>query len=374
MSLDRNALERVVSGVVAPNATSVDRDGRFPTEALSALRDGGFLGLTVAADHDGGGGSLADAAIVVEQLAGACGSTAMVVLMHYAATAVIEAYGPDAIRSAIGRGEHLSTLAFSEAGSRSHFWAPCGTATADGDGVRLDADKSWVTSAAAATSYVWSSKPLDADGPMTLWLVPQDAAGLDIGQSFDGLGLRGNGSVPVHAGGVRIEATAQLGDDGKGLDIALEAALPWFLVLSAAFALGVMEAVTSDSLNHVTSTALEHLGTTLISQPLVRADIARMRITTDSTRAFLADTLTALGEGRADAVSRVLESKALGAEAAIDVTDRAMKVCGGAAFRKELGIERRFRDARAARVMAPTTDALLDFVARAISGMPLLDA
>jgi alkylation response protein AidB-like acyl-CoA dehydrogenase len=315
---------------------------------------------------------MADAAVVVELLAGACGSTAMVVLMHYAATAVIEGYGPGPIRSAIGRGEHLTTLAFSEAGSRSHFWAPCGTATADGDAVRLDAQKSWVTSAAAADSYVWSSQPIDADGPMTLWLVPSDAKGLDVGQTFDGLGLRGNGSVPVKADGVRVETSAQLGDDGKGLDIALEAALPWFLVLSTAFALGLMEAVTSDTLGHATSTRLEHLGTTLISQPLVRADVARMRITTDSTRAFLADTLSALGEGRADAVLRVLESKALGAEASIDVSDRGMKVCGGAAFRKELGVERRFRDSRAARVMAPTTDALLDFVGRAINGLPLL--
>jgi alkylation response protein AidB-like acyl-CoA dehydrogenase len=98
-----------------------------------------------------------------------------------------------------------------------------------------------------------------------------------------------------------------------------------------------------------------------------------MRLTTDATRAFLTDTLAALGAGREDAVLRVLESKALAAEAAIDVTDLAMKVCGGAAFRKEVGIERRFRDARAARVMAPTTDALLDFVGRAVSGLPLLD-
>jgi alkylation response protein AidB-like acyl-CoA dehydrogenase len=70
---------------------------------------------------------------------------------------------------------------------------------------------------------------------------------------------------------------------------------------------------------------------------------------------------------------RVLEVKAAAAEAAVEVTDRAMKVCGGSAFRKELGIERRFRDARAARVMAPTTDALLDFVGRAVAGLPLLE-
>ncbi|HEY2563543.1 MAG TPA: acyl-CoA dehydrogenase family protein, partial [Acidimicrobiales bacterium] len=59
-------------------------------------------------------------------------------------------------------------------------------------------------------------------------------------------------------------------------------------------------------------------------------------------------------------------------EAAAAVTDLAMKVCGGAAFRKELGIERRFRDARALRVMAPTSDTLIDFVGRAINGLPLL--
>ncbi len=68
----------------------------------------------------------------------------------------------------------------------------------------------------------------------------------------------------------------------------------------------------------------------------------------------------------------MLEVKAAAAEAALSVTDLAMKVCGGAAFRKELGIERCFRDAQAARVMAPTTDALLDFIGRAIGGLDLL--
>jgi alkylation response protein AidB-like acyl-CoA dehydrogenase len=298
----------------------------------------------------------------------------MVVLMHYAAVAVIEAHGPEGVRRDIGAGRHLTTLAFSEAGSRSHFWAPGGTATTEGDGVQLDARKSWVTSAANADSYVWSSRPLAADGPMTLWLVPAGTAGLEVGPSFDGLGLRGNGSVPVVATGVTIGLADQLGADGAGLDIALAAGLPWFLVLSAAFSLGLMEAVTRETGHHVNTTRLEHLDMPLVGQPIVRGDYARMRLTTDTTRAFLADTLAALGAGREDAVLRVLESKALAAESAIQVTDLAMKVCGGAAFRKEVGIERFFRDSRAARVMAPTTDALLDFVGRAISGMALLDA
>jgi alkylation response protein AidB-like acyl-CoA dehydrogenase len=374
MAIDVDALDRVVTDVVAANAGAVDLSGEFPEKSLDALRTVGLLGLTTSTDFGGGGGTMVDAATVVEKLAGACGSTAMVVLMHYAANAIIEAHGAEAVRRDVGAGRHLTTLAFSEAGSRSHFWAPAGTATEDADGVRLDARKSWVTSAANANSYVWSSRPLAAEGPMTLWLVPAGMAGLEVGGPFDGLGLRGNGSVPVTATGVVVGHDALLGDDGAGLDVALASALPWFLVLSTAFGLGLMEAVTQETGDHLNSTRLEHLDMSLIGQPIVRADYARMRIATDATRAFLADTLGALGEGREDAVLRVLESKALAAESAIDVTDLAMKLCGGAAFRKELGVERRFRDARAARVMAPTTDALLDFVGRAISGMPLLDA
>jgi alkylation response protein AidB-like acyl-CoA dehydrogenase len=97
-----------------------------------------------------------------------------------------------------------------------------------------------------------------------------------------------------------------------------------------------------------------------------------MRIATDQAATLVTDAATAVTTGRGDAALRALEAKAAAGEAAISVTELAMKVCGGAAFRKELGIERRFRDARAARVMAPTTDALLDFIGRAINGMDLL--
>ena len=207
---------------------------------------------------------------------------------------------------------------------------------------------------------------------MTLWLVPSTAPALELAGSFDGLGLRGNRSMPIDASGALVPPEAMLGDDGVGLDIALGEVLPWFLVMSAAFSVGLMEAVVAETGQHLISTRLEHLDQTLAEQPLVRVDHARMRIATDQAAALLADTLDALDVGREDAMLRVLEVKAAAGEAALTVSDLGMKVCGGAAFRKELGIERRFRDARAARVMAPTTDALLDFVGRSINGLPLL--
>src|SRR3954451_18446547 len=369
-----DALSAVIQQVVGPAAADVDRDATFPDASIAALGDAGILGLVSSREVGGGGLGLDAAATVVEQLAHACGSTAMIVLMHYAATAMIEAHGSDELRRSIASGEHLTTLAFSEAGSRSHFWAPQGTAAREpSDGaVVLDAAKSWVTAAEHASTYVWSSTPVEQRGPMTLWAVPSRTEGLAVGPAFEGFGLRGNESVPVTAVGARVPRDAMLGADGAGLDLALQIVLPWFLVLNGAFSLGLMEAVAAETRGHLLATRLDHLDQSLAQQPLTRVDFARLRIDVDRTRAFLSDTLGALSSVRPDAMLRVLEVKAVAAEAAVTTTDLAMKLCGGAAFRKEVGIERRFRDARAARVMAPTTDALLDFVGRSVFDQPLL--
>src|SRR5258708_7278267 len=250
----RAALDRLIADVVGPAAAQVDKDGAFPTQNIEALGAAGILGLLSATEVGGSGLALRDAADVIERLSGACGSTAMVVLMHYAAVTILEPYGPRELRQAIAQGRHLSTLAFSEVGSRTHFWVPLGTATRVDGHVQLDAQKSWVTSAAQADSYVWSSRAMTADGPMTMWLVPSKTSGLSQPSGFDGLGLRGNGSTPISAQSVELPAAAMLGADGGGLDLALTLVLPAFQVLSAPFSLGVMEAVTPATPNHLNGT------------------------------------------------------------------------------------------------------------------------
>jgi alkylation response protein AidB-like acyl-CoA dehydrogenase len=360
-----------VAAVVATNAAEGDRTAAFPTKNLEALAASGLLGLVSAASVGGKGLGLAEAARVVERLARECGSTAMIVCMHYCATAVLEAHGPKDIRAAIAAGKHLSTLAFSEAGSRSQFWAALGTAQPDGAQVRLTAKKSWVTSAHHADSYVWSSKPTAGAELSTLWLVPRGTTGLRIDGAFDGMGLRGNDSSPVTAEDARIPAANRLGADGGGFGLMMGVVLPWFNVLSASVSAGLMEAAVQRTAKHAGATTFQHMGSSIADLPTVRAFIARMRIKTDQTKALNADTLAAIGAGRADATLRVLESKAAAGEAATEVTDLAMRVCGGVAFRKEVGVERVFRDARAATVMAPTTDVLYDFIGKAVCGLPL---
>src|SRR5207237_9020557 len=116
------------------------------------------------------------------------------------------------------------------------------------------------------------------------------------------LAVRGNGSTPVSAADVKVPATAMLGADGAGLDLALSLVLPTFLALSAAFSLGLMEAVTAETATHLTTTRLAHLDRSLAQQQTVRMDFARMRLETDRTRALLQDTLAALEAQRPDAM------------------------------------------------------------------------
>jgi alkylation response protein AidB-like acyl-CoA dehydrogenase len=360
-----------VAALVARNAADVDR-GQFPAEAVRALGDAGLLGLISSTEVGGKGASLSAASYVVDRMARECASTAMILLMHYCGTAVIEVYGPRDVRRAIAAGKHLTSLAFSEAGSRSQFWASLGTAASDGAGVRLTARKSFVTSAHHADSYVWTTKPIAGSELTTLWLVPRTTPGLVFPEAaFDGLGLRGNDSSPILAEEVRVPASARLGADGEGFHIMLSIVLPWFNVLSAVVSAALMEAAVQRTAAHVGGAKLEHAHQTIADLPTVRAYIARMRIKTDQAKALIADTIAAIGANRADAVLRVLESKAAAGEAAVEVTDLAMRVCGGAAFRKDVGVERVFRDARAAQVMGPTTDVLYDFIGRTVCGLPL---
>ncbi|MDC0716412.1 acyl-CoA dehydrogenase family protein [Nannocystis bainbridge] len=363
---------RIVDDIIVPHACDVDR-GVYPRTALRGLGDAGLLGLLGAEDVGGAGLDLRAAARVVELVGGACGSTGMVLCMHYCGAAVIERHGPRAVRQAIAAGRHITTLAFSEAGSRSHFWAPVGTARAVAGGqIRLDAEKSWSTSAGEADSYVWSSQPVTAQELSTLWLVPAASPGLTIPRPFDGLGLRGNSSAPIRADDVRLDPAAMLGLDGGGLDIMMTIVLPHFQVLSAACYIGIVDAAVAGAVAHASRARFSHTDQTLADLPTIRAFVARCVLKRDMARALLADTLAALEDGRPDAQLRVLEVKAAAAEVATEVTELAMRICGGAAYRKDVGVERQFRDAHAATVMSPTTDLLYEFIGKHACGLPML--
>lgn len=363
----------VAESTIASHAADVDEKARFPAESMKALADAGLWGLLVPAEFGGLGQGLRTVAAVVDEVAQRCASTAMVFMMHQCG---VNCYLADPAKFATvlrdcAAGTHLSTLAFSEKGSRSQFWAPVSKAVASGSGVKLSALKSWVTSAGIADGIVSSCGSETGPGP-AVYLVRKDDAGVSVSGGWNSLGMRGNQSNPVTYTDVALDPAERLiGVDGKGDDIMLGKALPVFQVCQGAIGAGLAEAAFTAAQKHMTSQGFEHTGTRLCDLPNLRANLAEMRMETDKARAYLAAALDKLEAGAPDGMLHALAVKATSGEAAVRVTDLAMRTCGGAAFSKHLGLERVFRDARAAIVMAPTTEHLRDFCGRALCGMPL---
>jgi alkylation response protein AidB-like acyl-CoA dehydrogenase len=314
------------------------------------------------------GGTPADFLGVTRAIASRCASTAMIYLMHVCAAQVAHAggAGDDTVR-AMGDGSNLSTLAFSERGSRSHFWAPVSQLA----GSQLSAQKSFVTSAGHAESYVVATRSEGGETPTesSLYLVPASAGGIEVTGAWLGLGLRGNASAPMTFD-VEVSDELLLGEAGKGLDLMLGVVLPWFQLGSGAVSLGIAEGAVGAAVTHVTGAKLEHLGQVLADLPTMRARIGHAQTEVDTVAGFLADVARRMGEG--DPTVPILSAKASANEMAIRVTSEAMQACGGAAMSPQLPIERAFRDARAGSVMAPTTDVLYELTGRALAGMPLL--
>jgi alkylation response protein AidB-like acyl-CoA dehydrogenase len=364
--------------LLARTADETDRLRRFPRKAIEELSKRQVLGLMVPGEFGGASGSLLDMALVLETLAQGCASTAMIVLMHYCATAVLVAKAPiDLKRSilpGISRGEHLSTLAFSEAGSGGHFQSPVSRASQKNGNIELNATKSFATSAGEADSYIVSTLNPQAAGPQEsdLYFVQGSAAGLEPAGFFEGLGLAGNASAPLSLKQVLVPQQNRLGEEKSGFATMLEVVLPHFQTGCAAVSVGIANAALQRTIEHATSRKYQHLNQSALAQiPRVQFLVAEMTIELRSARAYLYETIRKAMAGEADAMIDVLSVKAKAAEASLAIVSRALTLGGGAAFGRRGGLERLFRDAQASAVMAPVTDVLKDFVGKAVLGLPL---
>jgi alkylation response protein AidB-like acyl-CoA dehydrogenase len=363
--------------IAARRAGEVDAEARFPKESLEALKAQGFLGLCLPRDVGGKGEGPRTFAAVVEEIAQGCGSTAMVYVMHVAAAQAVAAsetlQGKEELLRQLASGKHLSTLALSERGSRSQFWAPVSELAPRNGHFTVTAFKSWVTSAGHADSYVASARQPGAASALetTLFLMRTKSPAVKVAGRFDGLGLRGNDSAPVSIEALEVKSGDLLTAQGTGSKMTLEVILPWFALGTAAMANGLARAAVGATAAHLSSAGFEHTGEKLRDLPTLRARLAQMSVRTEQSRALLGYTLGEVESPSATTPLYVLQARLAAIEAALDVTDLAMKACGGAAFSRHLPLERLFRDARAGWVMAPTVDHLQDFVGKALTGLPL---
>jgi alkylation response protein AidB-like acyl-CoA dehydrogenase len=374
--LKRN--EALARDVLAPAADDVDQNRSFPRKNIEAVGQAGLLGLLVPREYGGAGGGLAEMSQALATMAEACASTAMVVLMHYCGAAAVAAKGSARLKNRvlpeIAMGKHLSTLAFSEAGSGVHFYFPVSEVSRNGLGKSLSARKSFVTSAGEADSYVVSTRQAGASHPtdIDLYLLSGDAPGFRVEGRFEGMGLAGNASAAVTLERVPVQDESLLGAEGSGFATLMEVVLPHFQIGAASVSLGIASGAFRAAAAHVGGRKYEYAGKPPLSSiPRVQFLAAEMAMELRSARAYLAETLRRATSGDPEAMLDVLGIKARAAEACTAVVARAMTLGGGAAFGRRGGLERMFRDAQAAAVMAPSTDVLKEFLGKVCLGLPL---
>jgi alkylation response protein AidB-like acyl-CoA dehydrogenase len=369
---------RISKEVLQPRADQIDRERKFPRENLQALGAAGVLGVILPAEFGGAGGTLADMSQALEMQAQGCASTAMVTLMHYCGCAVIAAKGSDEIKRqvlpAAALGRHITTLAFSEAGSGGHFYAPVSKVRLDCGAKQLSAKKTFVTSAGEADSYVVSTRGVGSAVPTesSLYLIPKEARGFSAQGRFEGLGLAGNASAPMTLEDVSLNDSSRLGPEGSGFQTMMEVVLPHFQIGVASVSIGIAAAAFETITVRVGARKYEHAGgAALATIPRVQFLAGEMAIELNSARAYLGETIRKALSGHPAAMIDVLGVKAKAADACLNVVSRAMTLGGGWAFGQRGGLERNFRDAQAAAVMAPASDVLKDFIGKACLGLPL---
>ena len=188
-----------------------------------------------------------------------------------------------------------------------------------------------MTSAGHADSYIVSTRTAGRDEPLasTLYYVSQGTPGLSVSGPWEGLGLRGNASAPMRLTNALLPASMRVCPEGEGLAAMLKTVLPLFQLGSAAVSVGIARAATEATRHHLKTSRLEHLGQALSALPNLRARLAQMQVAVDTQEAFTAHVAACLENPGPDTLVAVLESKAAAAEAVLQVTDLAMRTCGG---------------------------------------------
>ncbi|HKW72668.1 MAG TPA: acyl-CoA dehydrogenase family protein [Candidatus Dormibacteraeota bacterium] len=249
----RAAVRELAQGVVRPLADEVDRDHRFPEEAVRAAAESGLLGVLIPREYGGAGLDALAFAICVEELAQACASTAVIVDVHTSVgTEPILLFGDEEQKRRwlprLASGELLGAFALTEPASGSDAAALKTTARRNGGGYLLNGTKVFITNVGHAGVYVVFARtgPDEKASGVTAFLVPADSPGLRVGQVFHKMGLHGSPTGELVLEDVEVATSNRLGREGQGFTVAMRALDSGRIGISGQ-ALGIAQAAVDEA-------------------------------------------------------------------------------------------------------------------------------
>ncbi|AHL73719.1 isovaleryl-CoA dehydrogenase [Stutzerimonas stutzeri] len=364
---------------IAPEAAKVDQNAQWPAHSMKVLGEAGLLGLQVPTELGGHGQGLLGLSVITETIGRACPSSALCFGMHCVGTAVIAAkatqHQQDRYLRAIAEGRHITTLALSEHGTGAHFYLPQTRIESDGEHFTVTGTKQFVTNGGHADSYVVSTVASDEGsetGDFSCLIVDGDSQGMSWLEAWSGFGMRGNSSRPLRLDEVSVPVQNLLGEKGDQVWYVFEVVAPFFLMAMAGTYLGIAQSALDAAGEHLRARRYTHSGESLRDVEALQIRYAEMWTAVEKTRALIREAARRGDMNHPDALPFILSCKADAGETAVMLTNEAMTICGGAAYRGNSRVAQMLRDARAAHVMSPTTDLLKLWTGRSLLGLPLL--
>jgi alkylation response protein AidB-like acyl-CoA dehydrogenase len=372
--------QRIAREIVAPNVDLIGDEIMWPQEALGALQAEGFGGLVVPSLYGGLGSGVLNLAKVCEILGQECASTAICFGMHCVGSSVIAANPTiaqqDDFLTPICKGEHITTLSLSEAGTGSSFYLPQTTMKAiSNDEFCINGSKTFVTNGQHADSYVVSVVSNTPEEPLGLFscaVVPKDCEGIEWGAEWSGMGMRGNSSRTMGLQDVRIPKVNLLGKQGDQIWYIFNVVMPYFLMAMAGTYLGVASSALEEAKKHLTRRHHTHTGSSLSQNSVLQHRLGTLWALLESARYLTYHAATSFDSGEPESLIALMSAKVQVADAVVNIVNEAMTLCGGIGYRKDSKLHLLLRDARAAPLMAPTSDIMRVWIGRALLGQPLL--
>ncbi len=368
-------LTESLAEIAAANASRHDREGTFPHDTIDALIAAGFHTLTIPEDQGGMGATALETMIALERLARGDGSVALAMCMHLGhiyGVATNEAW-PDALRreviAAVVNDGGLYNTAASEPGlgspSRGGFFAT--TAERVDDGWKLNGRKTWATLSPALRWAGVGSTITENGEPVekASFLVPMDAAGVEIDETWDNMSMGATGSHDLVLTDVVVPDAHRLPASGKPSNS------PWSILTSAVY-LGVGVAARDFAIAFAKTRKPAAMGgKTIATLPNVQARVADIELKLLAARSTLYGAIRQwedCPELRGPLGWQLAAAKVLVTNNAIDVTDEALRIVGAAGLQRKHPLERYFRDVRAGLGNPPLDDVAIGIIGRAALG------
>ena len=339
---------------VAPCAAELDREDRVPSETLEKLAEMGFMGLCVPEEYGGAGSDFPTYCLMIEEISRADAGVGVTLAVHTSAgTRPIVMYGSEDQKARwvpdLARGNKIGSFALTEPTTGSDAAAIKTTAERVDGGYRISGHKQWVTNGrVAGATIVFARTP---EGP-TAFVVGMDAQGISFGKHAQKMGVISATTDDVLLDNVFVPEEDRLGEEGKGLKVAL-GTLDFGRIGIAAQALGIAEA----AFRYASKYAADR---TTFGKPIAEHQAVAFKLADMQTKIRAARLLVYEAAWMKDRGMRVTEAgaraKLYASQVANEVTYDAVQVLGGYGYMKDHPVERHYRDARVTEIYEGTSE------------------